>query len=100
MPWKETCPMDERVRFIGEYLQGEVSMAELCRQFGIRRKTGYKWMHRYEAEGLPGLSERSRAPHHQPHAVLPEIEDAIVALRGRRSRWGPKKLRAKLYTAT
>ena len=96
MPWKETCPMDERVKFIGMYLEGELSMVELCRQFGVERKTGYKWVHRYEQGGPAGLVDRSRAPHHHPNAVVREIEDAIVTLRGRRPRWGPKKLRVKL----
>ncbi len=96
MPWNETCAMDERMKFMGLYLQGDWSMAELCCQFGIERKTGYKWVHRYAQEGFAGLAERSRAPRHHPNAVRPEVEAALVALRGRRPRWGPKKLRVKL----
>ena len=61
MPWKETHVMDERVQFIAAYLKGEQSMAELCREHGVARKTGYKWVSRYSAEGLPGLADRSRA---------------------------------------
>ena len=88
--------MDERAKFVMLYEDDESSMAELCRQFGVEPKTGYKWVRRYEQEGLAGLMDRSRAPHHHPNAILPEIEDAVVALRGRHPRWGPKKLRAKL----
>ena len=69
MPWKETCAMDERMRFIVEWQRGEVGMAELCRRAGISRKTGYKWVERYEGEGVVGLVERSRAPHHRPGQI-------------------------------
>jgi len=51
MPWKETCVMDEGMQFIAAYLSGEETMAELCRCFGISRKTGYKLLERYEREG-------------------------------------------------
>ena len=62
MPWRETCAMDERMRFIMEHERGDVGMAELCRAQGISRKTGYKWVERYREGGLAGLAERSRAP--------------------------------------
>ena len=52
MPWKETCPMDERMKFIGLYLQHEWSRAELCREFGISRKTGYKLVRRYIEQAI------------------------------------------------
>lgn len=85
--------MDERIRFIAEYVEGEQAMAALCRAYGISRKTGYRLVARYEAEGVAGLSERSRAPHHPPHALAPRVEAAIVAARGRHPHWGPRKLR-------
>lgn len=47
MPWKETCVMDERVEFIGMYLGGDYTVSELCREFGISRVTGYKYIGRY-----------------------------------------------------
>ena len=78
MPWKETCPMDERAKFVMLYEDDESNMAELCRQFWVEPKTGYKWVHRYEQEGLAGLTDRSHAPHHHPNAVLPGIEDAAI----------------------
>ncbi len=96
MPWKETCTMDERMRFIGLYLEHEWSMAALCREFGISRKTGYKLVWRYLVEGLRGLEDRSRAPRHHPHAVSTETEVAIVAARQLHPTWGPRKLRAWL----
>lgn len=96
MPWRTTCPMDERMKFIGEWLRHDESIALLCRRYGISRKTGYKLVARYQLAGVDGLTDRSRAPHHQPLAVAEEIEAAIVQARGRHPRWGPRKLRAWL----
>jgi len=96
MPWKETCAMRERLKFVALVEAGEETMAELCRRFGISRKTGYKFMERFAAEGIAGLSDRSHAPREHPHAVSEEIEQRIVELRGERPFWGPRKLRARL----
>lgn len=96
MPWKVTHVMDERLRFIGEYLDGTWSMAALCRAYGISRKTGYKLVRCYEAEGIVGLRERSRAPHHHPHAVSAEMQAELVAVRKAHRKWGPRKVRAWL----
>lgn len=97
MPWKETCVMDERLKFIGEYLKQERSMSALCKEFNISRKTGYKLVHRYVMEGFYGLYDRSRTPHHHPHAVGEDIITAILSLRNRYPRWGARKLHAWLY---
>jgi transposase InsO family protein len=88
--------MSERMRFIVAVDEGEVTMAAACRQFGISRKTGYKWLARYRQEGIAGLADRSRAPQHCPHAVTPEVREAVLALRGQYPTWGPKKVAAKL----
>jgi len=53
MAWREVTVMDQRVRFISEYLEGYFKIAETCRQFDISRKTGHKWIGRYEEHGLP-----------------------------------------------
>src|ERR1700752_4068690 len=73
MPWRTTCPMDERVQFIREWQSHEEAMTVLCRRYGISRKTGYQLVARYDHEGLRGLQERSRAPHHQALAVTAEV---------------------------
>lgn len=88
--------MDERLRFVVEYLREEGSMAALCRTFGISRKTGYKMINRYADEGLRGLFDRSRAPHQQAHVVGDEVFEAIVHLRREHPYWGPRKLLAWL----
>jgi putative transposase len=94
MPWKETCVMDERTKFIAEWLQSEGSVVELCERHGISRKTGYKWIGRYEAGA--GLEDRSRAPHRPGNGLEEEIIEAIVDLRMERPSWGPRKLKARL----
>jgi transposase InsO family protein len=96
MAWRETRVMDERMRFIVEWERREVGFAELCRRYGISRKTGYKWADRYEAEGVEGLADRSRAPRHHPMQVSEEVEAAIIAVRARHPSWGAKKILAWL----
>jgi len=69
MPWTETAPMNERRRFVVDCEEDLYSMRELCQRYKLSRKTGYKWLARYAADGLGGLHERSRAPHHCPHSA-------------------------------
>jgi len=88
--------MEERLQFVQEVKTGDHCFAESCRRFGISRPVGYKWMSRYEQEGLEGLGERSRAPHHRPHALDEQTEEAIVDLREEHPDWGPRKLRVRL----
>jgi len=96
MVWKETGPMPERIMFMVEYFKHEHSLSELCRQFGVSRKTGYKWIARVEEQGEAGLAERSRAPHHCPHALSDQVAAAILDARAAHPTWGPRKLRAWL----
>jgi putative transposase len=92
MPWRETSPMEQRLEFIHEYESGLFTMTELAEQYGISRTTGYKWLSRYESDGLPGLTDRSRCPHSSPQATDPELVAMLVAERRRHPRWGAKKL--------
>lgn len=94
MPWKETCPVEQRKKFIDAYLTEEFTVVELCRRFGISRKTGYKWIRRF-MEGCE-LEDRSSRPLRSPRAVPEWLEDAIVRARKQRPTWGPRKLRAVL----
>ena len=71
-------------------------MTELAARYGISRKTAYKWVGRYEADGAPGLVERSRAPRHSGRAVAQPLREAMLALRRRHPHWGPRKLAAIL----
>jgi putative transposase len=95
MPWKETCPMDERMRFITAMMEDDDrSFAELCREFGISRKTGYKWVGRYETLGPRGLQETPREDYVRPSRLDPQVVDTLVQARKEKPRWGPLKLRA------
>lgn len=82
----------ERARFVALHEEGLYSMSELCARFAISRKTGYKWLARYQAEGLAGLEEQSRAPRSCPHRTPAKTEAALVRAREAHPHWGPKKL--------
>ena len=84
MPWRETAPMKERMRFVTDWERDLYSMVELCERYGVSRKTGYKWVARYEREGPDGLDERSRAPHHCPHRIAADVAEDHVRLELRR----------------
>ena len=88
MPWLETNPMDERVRFIVALNEGLYSIAELSERFGVTRQCGDKWRRRYLAEGFPGLAAKSHAPHHCPHRISTEVADALIELRRKHPKWG------------
>jgi putative transposase len=92
MPWDERTQMDQRVRFIGALTSCAYTMTELCRAFGISRKTGYKWAERYVLEGPSGLEDRSRAPKSCSHRTDPRCEQALVEARRKHPLWGPRKL--------
>jgi len=94
MSWKETCAMKERIGFVAELERGERTMSELCRVFGVSRKTGYKWWDRYQQRGIAGLEDHSRAPLSRPYAVSEPVKAALLELRGRHPDWGPQKLLA------
>jgi putative transposase len=94
MPWRESSPMEQRLQLIQAYHSALFTMTELAAQYGISRKTGYKWVDRYaqEDEGVVALADRSRRPHVCPRATEQAVVDALIALRHRHPRWGARKL--------
>jgi putative transposase len=92
MPWNRTSPMQQRTLFIADHLRGARTHSELCREYGISRKTGYKWIERYLRHGVYGLEERSRRPRCSPQATAAHVVAAILEYRKRHPRWGPKKI--------
>ena len=96
MPWRESEAMDLRKEFVVARLRGDRPMAALCEEYGVSRKTGYKWLRRDDEEGRGGLSDRSRAPKRHGRALGPERVAAIVEARRKRPHWGPRKLRWQL----
>jgi transposase InsO family protein len=95
MPWKECSVMDERLRFVGRLLDGE-AMTEVCREFGISRKTGYKIFDRYREHGLEALTDRSRRPVRYANQLPGQIESLIVGLKRGKPHWGARKIRELL----
>ncbi|GAB4304842.1 MAG: hypothetical protein Kow0090_20480 [Myxococcota bacterium] len=85
MPWKEKTPMSEKKEFVLEAFGRDLNMSELCRKYGISRKTGYKWKERFEKQGEKGLEERSRAAYNHPNQVSREVEMEIVRVRSSHS---------------
>jgi putative transposase len=96
MPWRETSPMDQRLQFIADYTRDLWTMSELCAQYGISRKTGYKWLTRYALLGPAGLEQRSRRPHRCPHATPAPVVSALLKARRGHPDWSAKKLLAIL----
>ena len=87
--------MDERLRFVARLLEGE-KMAGLCREFGISRKTGYKFFDRYQDVGLIGLTDRSRRPYRQANQLPLQIETRILHLKHEHPSWGAPKIRERI----
>ena len=98
MAWREVAPMEERIRFVLQATREEGSFTALCGEFGISRKTGYKWVARYQARGLDGLHELSRRPRASPTRIPAAVEVLVLRERHRHRTWGPKKLQAVLAT--
>lgn len=96
MPWTKSDPMSERLRFVLMAEEGRSSFTSLCTAFGVAPKTGYKWVHQFEASGAEGLQDRSRRPQGNCRAVSSEVGARLVALRNKHPTWGPKKLVAWL----
>src|SRR5215207_4741735 len=91
MPWKECSVMDERLRLVSPLLDGD-PMAEVCRAFGISRKTGYKIFDRYKEHGLEALTDRSRRPVRYANQLPAQVERLIVSLKRDKPHWGARKL--------
>jgi transposase len=87
--------MEERLRFVARLLESE-RMSEVCRDFGISRKTGYKIFNRYRQEGLVALTDRSRRPVRYANQLPDQIEAMIIALKKDKPHWGKLKIRELL----
>lgn len=95
MPWKSKDPVDLRIEFMNRVMKGE-TVAELCREFGISRKTGDKFKQRFKRLGEAGLVDLSRAPKVIPHRTPPEVVKLLVEEKKRHPSWGPKKLKTTM----
>src|SRR3990172_3638764 len=91
MPWLETSSVEQRERFIADERLGLYTRTELCARYGISRKTGYKWLDRFDEDGRRGLRDRSHAPHHCPHRIASEGPDLLCPAPGQHRDGGPGK---------
>lgn len=96
MSWKEIFTVVRRLQFVKLALKAQQSMSQLCRRFGISRKSGYKWMARFEREGPRGLRDRACRPHRSPRRISAQWLSRIRRLRRRYRSWGSRKLAARL----
>lgn len=96
MPWQEVSTMSLRREFVMLASCEEANIAQLSARFRISRKTGYKWLARFDAEGAAGLVDRSRRPACSPGRTAPDLEEVIVRLRAVHPAWGARKLRRRL----
>ena len=76
--------------------QAGIPMKELCRRFGISRKTGYKWLERFRAGGREALGDRSRRPKRSPAQIAAALATQVIAVRLANPVWGGRKLRRRL----
>ena len=91
MPWKERTVAQMRKEFVERVLAGEKSKSALCKEYGISRPTGDKWIKRY-IEGYP-LDDKSRRPHTTPNQTPPETEEKIIGYRIKYPAIGAVKIR-------
>jgi putative transposase len=98
MPWAETDAMAERLRFVMALRKRKCSFRSLCAAFGVAPKTGYKWLHHFDAAGPAGLQDHPRRPKSNSRAISPAVGERLVELRHEHPTWGPKKLVAWLKT--
>jgi putative transposase len=96
MPWAQIDPMTERLRFVTAARRHKSTFTSLCAAFGIAPKTGYKWLHQFEAAGPAGLQDRSRRPKSNSRCISGIVAERVVELRRENPTWGPKKLVAWL----
>lgn len=92
MPFKSRTVMEQRAEFSELALSSEFNFSELCRRFKITRRTGYKWLRRYNYEGVDGLKDRSRRPVRSPGKLSDDIERKIISIREHNPEWGAKKI--------
>lgn len=96
MAWKDVSMMSQRAEFVVLVSVEGSNVSKLCRRFGVSRKTGYKWLSRYAADGRAGLLDRSRRPQTAPGQTSDAVEQRVLALRGEHPAWGGRKLRRRL----
>ena len=96
MTWKEMDTMSLRLEFVRFALHEDANMSALCRRFSISRKTGYKWLKRYQQHGKEALMDQSRRPHTNPSRTPAGIEELVLQVRDKHPAWGGRKINSLL----
>lgn len=96
MAWMQVKMEDQRNNFINAVIANDKNFSDLCLEYDISRKTGYKWLERYKNEGIGGLCDRSKAPIIRPTSISEPLIHQILAVRIKYPKWGPKKVHAWL----
>jgi putative transposase len=91
VPWKETEKMDQKIEFVLKAQQCS-NFRELCREFSISTKTGYKWKERFLQHGLNGMTEESRRPKSHSKELSESVVCEIISLKEAHRHWGPRKI--------
>ena len=97
MPWKNTTTMEQKIEFICEWRTQKYTITELCKAFDISRPTAYKLIDRYEKQGIEGLKEHAKKPINHPNRTLEYVEQNILSLKQKHSKWGAKKIHRLLF---
>lgn len=92
MAWRNKSVFDQRLEFVKFGLEPGANIREICRRYEISPTIGYKWMERYQQEGLAGLEDRPRRRHHQPQRTAAEVEAAVLGVRAANPAWGARKI--------
>ena len=95
MAWGNFNVEEQRLQVAQAYASGQ-AMTEICKRYGISRKTGYKWIHRFEDKGKEGLGDQSKARNNPSYRYSPEQMGRAIDLKLRKRSWGPKKVLARL----
>ena len=96
MPWRESAVVDQRLEFVRLAETSSIPFAQLCRRYGVKRDTGYKWLARYHQQGAAGLRDRSRKPHRSPWRTPRKTEELVCEVRRANPAWGGRKIRGFL----
>ena len=84
--------MNQRTEFVLKAIKTD-NFRELCGEYGISTKTGYKWKERFLECGLNGLGELPRRPKSSPKGLDEAVVCEIIRLKQRHRHWGPRKIR-------
>ena len=96
MAWENFTLEKQRLDLVEAFELGEISKEEICKKFGVSKKTGYKWYNRYRKLGKDGLKDLSKTPHKLPYKYSDDQIERLINYKRERLKWGPKKILVKL----